>query len=150
MAKRLPWVVHEPGTITAVADCQDQSDRQLASVRATLASGSLGTACGHRFREPGAEGVGSSANVALGGVLVRVRRLQIERFRGIKSLDWRHIGDTVGLVGPGDSGKSTVLDALERVLSLRWNYPFDDSDFRNLQTDEPLVIRRSGYFTGPT
>ena len=72
---------------------------------------------------------------------MRVRRLQIERFRGIRSLDWRSISDTAALVGPGDSGKSTVLDALERVLSPRWNFPFDDSDFYDLKTDEAIVIR---------
>ena len=72
---------------------------------------------------------------------MRLRRLQIENFRGVKALDWRHIAETAALVGPGDSGKSTVLDAVERVLSPRWNVPFDDTDFWELQTDAPIVIR---------
>lgn len=72
---------------------------------------------------------------------MRVRRLEIERFRGIAALDWRKIGDTAALVGPGDSGKSTILDALERVLSPRWNHPFDDTDFYGLETGEPIRIR---------
>lgn len=72
---------------------------------------------------------------------MRVRRLEIERFRGVRSLDWLRLGDTAALVGPGDSCKSTVLDALERVLSPRWNVPFDDTDFFGLDTTEPIRIR---------
>ena len=56
-------------------------------------------------------------------------------------MDWRHIAETSSLVGPGDSGKSTILDAIERVLSPKWNVAFDDTDFWDLQTDEPIVIR---------
>jgi energy-coupling factor transporter ATP-binding protein EcfA2 len=51
------------------------------------------------------------------------------------------VGTTAALVGPGDSGKSTILDAIERVLSPRWNIQFDDTDFWDLQTDEPIKIR---------
>lgn len=72
---------------------------------------------------------------------MRLRRLEIENFRGVKSLDWRHIAETAALVGPGDSGKSTILDAIERVLSPRWNVAFDDTDFWNLDTDAAVVIR---------
>lgn len=72
---------------------------------------------------------------------MRLRRLQIENFRGVKALDWRHIAETAALVGPGDSGKSTILDAIERVLSPKWNVPFDDTDFWDLDTGAPIVIR---------
>src|SRR5258708_5850460 len=72
---------------------------------------------------------------------MRLRRLEIGNFRGVRSLDWRHIAETAALVGPGDSGKSTILAAIERVLSPKWNVPFDDTDFRDLQTDTPIVIR---------
>ncbi len=72
---------------------------------------------------------------------MRLRRLQIENFRGVKVLDWRHIAETAALVGPGDSGKSTILDAIERVLSPKWNVTFDDSDFWNLDTSASIIIR---------
>lgn len=72
---------------------------------------------------------------------MRLRRLEIQNFRGVKALDWRHIAETAALVGPGDSGKSTILDAIERVLSPRWNVPFDDTDFWDLHTAAPIVIR---------
>lgn len=72
---------------------------------------------------------------------MKLRRLEIENFRGIKALDWRHIADTAALVGSGDSGKSTILDAIERVLSPKWNVAFDDTDFWDLGTDAAIVIR---------
>lgn len=72
---------------------------------------------------------------------MRLRRLEIENFRGVRALDWRHIADTAALVGPGDSGKSSILDAIERVLSPKWNVAFDDTDFWNLQTETAIVIR---------
>lgn len=72
---------------------------------------------------------------------MRLRRLQVQNFRGVRTLDWRHIAETVALVGPGDSGKSTILDAIERVLSPKWNLSFDDADFWDLRTDTPIVIR---------
>lgn len=72
---------------------------------------------------------------------MRLRRLEIENFRGVKALDWRYVAETAALVGPGDSGKSTILDAIERVLSPKWNVAFDDTDFWDLQTEAPIVIR---------
>lgn len=72
---------------------------------------------------------------------MRLRRLEISNFRGIKRLDWRHIGKTQALVGPGDSGKSTILDAVERVLSPRWNLAFDDTDFWSLDVHSVIEIR---------
>jgi putative ATP-dependent endonuclease of the OLD family len=71
---------------------------------------------------------------------MRLRRLEIQNFRGVRSLDWRHIPITAALVGPGDSGKSTILDAIERVLSPKWNVAFDDTDFWDLHTDAAIVI----------
>lgn len=72
---------------------------------------------------------------------MKIRRLEVENFRGVRSLDWRHIGETSALIGPGDSGKSTILDAIERVLSPRWNVAFDDTDFWDLQTDAVITVR---------
>lgn len=84
---------------------------------------------------------GRAVDSAEGSNSVRLRRLEIENFRGVKTLDWRHIAETSALVGPGDSGKSAILDAIDRVLSPRWNVVFDDTDFWDLQTDVPIVIR---------
>jgi ABC-type thiamine transport system ATPase subunit len=71
---------------------------------------------------------------------MKIRHIKIERFRGIRELEWRVGGDFVCLVGPGDSTKTTILDAVEFALSPRWNIPFDDSDFYDADTSEPIVI----------
>lgn len=71
---------------------------------------------------------------------MRLRRLEIARFRGIKELTWDVGGPFVCLVGPGDSTKTTILDAIELVLSPRWNIAFDDSDFYAMESTQPIVI----------
>jgi putative ATP-dependent endonuclease of OLD family len=71
---------------------------------------------------------------------MKLRHLRIERFRGIKHLDWFLEGDFICLIGPGDSCKSTILDAVELALSPRWNPIFEDSDFYDGCADDPIVI----------
>lgn len=71
---------------------------------------------------------------------MKLRHLKIARFRGIKALDWFLQGDFICLLGPGDSCKSTILDAIELVLSPRWNVMLDDADFFDADTSEPIVI----------
>jgi hypothetical protein len=69
-----------------------------------------------------------------------VYHLKVQNFRGIKSLDW-HLGNRViCLVGPGDSGKTTILNAIEMALLPRWSVSFSDTDFYQSQTGEGLVI----------
>lgn len=41
---------------------------------------------------------------------------------------------------PGDSTKTTILDAVEVALSPRWNIPFDDSDFYDADSSAPILI----------
>lgn len=45
------------------------------------------------------------------------------------------------MVGPGDSGKSTVLDAIDLALSPRRQMSFTDADFYCLDVTEPIHIR---------
>ncbi len=71
---------------------------------------------------------------------MKLRHLRIRCFRGIKELDWRLPGDFLCLVGPGDSCKSTILDAVELVLSPRWNPNFEDSDFYDGDVARSIVI----------
>lgn len=71
---------------------------------------------------------------------MRLRRVEIRRFRGIRGLDWDVSGNFVCLLGPGDSTKTTVLDAIELALSPRWNVSFDDADFYDANTEVPLSI----------
>lgn len=71
---------------------------------------------------------------------MKIRRLDIENFRGIRSLSWVVPSDFVGLVGPGDSTKTTVLDALGAALSSRFNLAFSDSDFYAADPSRPITI----------
>lgn len=48
---------------------------------------------------------------------MQIRRVKIERYRGIEGLVWCPGPGLNCLVGPGDVGKSTVLDAIATVLS---------------------------------
>lgn len=74
---------------------------------------------------------------------MRVRRLWIENFRGIRQLDWVLPIEQrlLALVGPGDSGKSTILDAIHYLLGDRWSIPFADTDFFGVNVDDPIVIK---------
>lgn len=72
---------------------------------------------------------------------MRVRRLDIHRFRGIKDLTLRPRGHVM-LVGEPRSGRSTVLEGLRRVLSPdATRFPLgDDLDFYKRETSEPICI----------
>jgi hypothetical protein len=72
---------------------------------------------------------------------VRVVRLDIHRFRGIKDLTLHPRGHVV-LVGEPRSGRSTVLEGLRRALSPDGTrFPLgDDLDFYQRETSEPIAI----------
>jgi predicted ATPase len=55
-------------------------------------------------------------------------------------LAWRPSPGINCLVGPGDSGKSTIVDAIDVCLSARRNLQFTDADFHLLNIDEPISI----------
>lgn len=71
---------------------------------------------------------------------MQIRHLTVTRFRGIQRLDWDAVGTTVCLIGPGNSTKTTILDAIEYALSSRWNLALTDSDFYQGFTSEPFEI----------
>ncbi|WP_186091542.1 ATP-dependent nuclease [Burkholderia gladioli] len=60
---------------------------------------------------------------------MHIEQLGIRNFRGIKKLLWAPNRGLNCLVGPGDSGKTTVLDAIEMLFAERTNVNFDDLDF---------------------
>jgi hypothetical protein len=71
---------------------------------------------------------------------VKLKQLLVRRFRGIRQLSWTIAGSTICLVGPGDSTKTTILDAIEWVLSPRWSLPSSDADFYGAVTADPILI----------
>ena len=72
--------------------------------------------------------------------MATIRKIEISHFRGINSLTWCPSEGLNCLIGSGDSGKSTVLNAIELCLGMRRTTSFDDTDFFQLQTDNPLSI----------
>jgi putative ATP-dependent endonuclease of the OLD family len=72
--------------------------------------------------------------------LTFVRKLEIRHFRGIASLDWCP-GDGINcLIGPGDSCKTTILDAIDLCLGARRNLTLNDADFHGLDVKTPIEI----------
>ncbi|MCK4659806.1 MAG: AAA family ATPase [Phycisphaerae bacterium] len=71
---------------------------------------------------------------------MKIKRVEVERFRGIKKLEWNPRGEIACLVGPGDSTKTTILDAIELALSARWSIQFHDTDFYQAKPDSPIRI----------
>src|SRR5262249_48721889 len=71
------------------------------------------------------------------------RQLGVRNFRGIKTLDWvLPAGQRLlTLIGPGDSGKSTILDAIHLLLGDRWSVAFSDVDFYGVDPATPIQIR---------
>lgn len=71
---------------------------------------------------------------------MRIAYVEIRNFRGILELGWAPAPGINCLIGPGDSTKTTVLDAIELALNPR-SYAFaDDSDFFNLDVGKPVEI----------
>ncbi len=69
-----------------------------------------------------------------------IRKLEIRHFRGIASLDWCPSEGVNCLVGPGDSCKTTILDAIDLCLGARRNLTLSDADFHSLDVNTPISI----------
>nr|WP_080439414.1 AAA family ATPase [Pseudomonas syringae] len=55
--------------------------------------------------------------------MARISRLQIQNFRSIQSLNWTPVPGFNCLIGPGESEKSSILDAIDLWLGARRNPP---------------------------
>lgn len=72
---------------------------------------------------------------------MKIRKLKIRNFRGIKELDWCLPNESVFcLIGKGDSSKSTIVDSIHYAFYPQWNLSLNDTDFYNCSVDEPIVI----------
>lgn len=72
--------------------------------------------------------------------MARIRKIEIRNFRSIRLLDWTPSAGINCLVGPGDSGKSSILDAIDLCLGARRNVSFGDTDFFGLDVTQPVII----------
>lgn len=67
--------------------------------------------------------------------------IEINNFRGIKTFKQEfHSDNLICLIGRGDSGKTTILEAISYVLSPNWNINFYDNDFYNCNVENPIEI----------
>lgn len=66
--------------------------------------------------------------------------LKINNFRGIKHLECFFNKPLVCLAGRGDSGKTTILEAISYVLSGSRSIDFYDNDFYNADINNPIEI----------
>lgn len=71
---------------------------------------------------------------------MRIVYLEIRNFRGIRTLDWAPSPGMNCLIGPGDSTKTTILDAIELTLNPKSNFLGDDTDFYNLDFEQAVTI----------
>lgn len=73
-------------------------------------------------------------------LMTRIRRIEIQNFRSIQTFDWTPSNGVNCLIGPGDSGKSTILDAVDLCLGARRSAPFGDTDFFALDVTRTVEI----------
>ncbi|CAN0120717.1 unnamed protein product, partial [Phaeothamnion confervicola] len=69
-----------------------------------------------------------------------IRSVSILNFRSIQKLDWNPKPGINCLIGPGDTGKSSIIDAIDLCLGARRNLQISDSDFYALNVEVPIEI----------
>lgn len=72
--------------------------------------------------------------------MARIRAIEVSNFRSLKEFKWFPSSGINCIIGPGDSGKSTVLDAIDLCLGARRNLQVNDADFHCLDTETPITI----------
>ncbi len=78
--------------------------------------------------------------------MAKIIRLDIKNYRGIEdlSLKFEREKNLICLIGRGDSGKTTILDAISSVLSPSWNLNFYDTDFYGYIRNSQCMIIPAG------
>jgi predicted ATP-dependent endonuclease of OLD family len=71
---------------------------------------------------------------------LRIVRVEIINFRGIKQISWHPAPETNCLVGPSDSGKTTVIDAIELAFAPRNSLTFDTDFYAVDPKANPIAI----------
>lgn len=75
---------------------------------------------------------------------MRIRKISIRNFRGVKDLDWSlPTSDIFCLIGKGDSSKSTILEAIRYAFYPQWNLTLNDSDFYKGKVENAIVVEVS-------
>ena len=71
---------------------------------------------------------------------MNLKHIRVRNFRGIKEMDWHIDGRIICMVGPGDSTKTTILDAIELTLLPRGYVSLSDCDFHKGNIEAPIII----------
>jgi putative ATP-dependent endonuclease of the OLD family len=83
--------------------------------------------------------------------MAKIHSLKISNYKGLEKFEQNFgMTDFVCLIGRGDSGKTTILEAISAVLSPNWNLSFYDTDFYNGDISKPIEIEVSLYDLPPT
>lgn len=69
-----------------------------------------------------------------------IRKLTIERFRGLENFDWRPEAGMNVLLGGGDVGKSTVLEAIALLLSPSNSTVVSETDYWQRDTTKEFAV----------
>lgn len=78
--------------------------------------------------------------------MAKIHTLKIKNFRSFKEFKQVFgITDFVCIIGRGDSGKSSILEAISYVLSPNWNLSFYDTDFFNGDINSSIEIEVTLY-----
>lgn len=72
--------------------------------------------------------------------MTKIFELNIKNFRCINNLQQQFDNNFICFVGRGDSGKSTILDAISLLFSPNWNTTFYDTDFHNCNINDNIEI----------
>ena len=72
--------------------------------------------------------------------MAKLEYLRINHFRGIENFEQRFDTGITCIIGRGDSGKSTILDAIAFLFAQSWTIRLNDSDFYGCNTDQPIII----------
>ncbi len=82
--------------------------------------------------------------------MAKLHSLKISNFRCVENFE-HNFGfvDLVCFIGRGDSGKTTILDAISYVLSPRWNLAISDTDFFGLDIEREIVLDATVYDLPP-
>lgn len=82
------------------------------------------------------------------GIVMKLQQFRVKNYKSIKEEIEIYIDDIVVLIGPNNSGKSTILDAYEKFASLGSSKGLTAHDFYN--SDMSIPIEMCGVFTDVT
>ena len=72
--------------------------------------------------------------------MAQLYHLSVKHFRGLEDFEQIFSKGITCIIGRGDSGKSTILDAISYVFCSSWSLHLNDSDFTGCDTSSPIII----------